>query len=206
MRISTQNNQFVFNFPIDFIDLRIEERYLLIFEKNMIQYESVIDYLNSTIKEIVFPSVQYTQSEQTLRRGKVVGWKDAKSVFDNFTNELDITFRSVDSSLNYFIMLDVLNEFILNNDKEYIPYFQLHILDKDGDTMFTVTFEEILLKSLSENRFSYNLTDISEKTFSVTFRYNFIKIDYMISDKTPIQPTPIIDIPINQVDDRYIQR
>lgn len=197
MRISSQNSQFIFNFPVDFIDPLLYEQFQKLMDKNFIPYDSVIDYINSTIKEIVFPSVNFETREQTLRRGKVVGWKDSKSVFDTFTNELDITFRSVDSWLNYFMLLEILIEFYLNNEKKQIPMFTLQILDKDGNLIYTIIFEEVLLKSIGEIRLSYQQYDVSEKTFSVTFRYNFIDIRWELDDDDIKTSKSIFDIPIN---------
>lgn len=197
MRISAQNNQFIFNLPIDFIEPYLYEQFQKLLEKNFIPYDSVIDYINSTIKEVVFPSASFENKEQRLRRGKVVGWKDSKSVFDTFTNELDITFRAVDSYLNYFILLQVLVEFYLNNDKEQIPMFNLEILDKDGNLIYTIIFEEILLKSIGELRLGYQMYDIGEKTFTITFRYNFIDIRWELNDDDLETSKSIFDIPIN---------
>jgi hypothetical protein len=198
MRLSSQNNQFIFNYPNDFIPKEIEERMLLFMEKNFIPYDSVLDFINSTIKEITFPSIQFNTSTQTLKRGKEVHFKNAGSVYDNFTRELDITFRSVDSHINYFMLFEILNEYYLNNKTPYIPIFNLDILDKNGDIVYTIVFREVLLKSESELRLSYHVTDISEKTFSITFLFNFIDIYWKISDEPNTPEKNIFDIPISE--------
>lgn len=192
MRISAQSNQFIFNLPIDFIEPYLYDQFQKLMDKNFVPYDSVVEYLSSTIKEIVFPSSSYENKEQVLRRGKVVAWKDSKSVFDTFTNEIDITFRSVDSYINYFMLLQILVEFYLNNKKEQIPMFNIQILDKDGSLIYTIIFDEVLLKSIGELRLGYQMYDIGEKTFTITFRYNFLDIRWEIDgDKS------IFDIPID---------
>ena len=196
MRIGSANNAFVFNFPVDFIEPYLYEQFEKLMLKNFIPYDSVIDYINSTIKEVVFPSAAFENKEQHLKRGKVVGWKDSKSVFDTFTNELDISFRSVDSYTNYFILLQILVEFYLNNDKQQIPMFSLEILDKDGNLIYTIIFEEILLKSIGELRLGYQQYDTSEKLFTITFRYNFIDIRWELNDDDVETSKSIFDIPI----------
>jgi hypothetical protein len=198
MRLSSQNNQFVFLFPSDFIPTETEERMLLFMEKNFIPYDSVLDYINSTIKEITFPSIQFNTVQQRLKRGKEIHFKDATSIFDNFTRELDMTFRSVDSHINYFMLLEIVTEYILNNDKEYIPILNLDIIDKYGDVIYTIVFREVLLKSLSENRLSYNVMDISEKPFTITFLYNFIDIYWKVGDQSTKVEKNIFDIPIKE--------
>ena len=50
MRLSSQGSQFIFNLPSDFLPTEIVNTYKPVLEKNWVQYESVIDYINSTIK------------------------------------------------------------------------------------------------------------------------------------------------------------
>jgi hypothetical protein len=51
MRLSSQASQFIFNLPSDFLPPETIDSYGPILEKNWIQYEDVIAYLNSTIKQ-----------------------------------------------------------------------------------------------------------------------------------------------------------
>ena len=197
MRLNSTNNKFIFNFPVDFIEPWLYEQLQNVMDKNFIPYETVLEYINSTIKEIVFPSISYDNVEQTLKRGKVVAWKAAKNVQDTFTNEIDITFRSVDSNMNYFILVQLLTEFYLNNKKESVSDFSIDILDKNGDKIYTILFTEVLLKSISESRMGYQMYELSEKTFSVTFRYNWINIYYELDDDDTKTNKSIYDIPID---------
>lgn len=184
MRISSQNSQFQWSLPQDFIEEWLEKQFKVLLEKNLMPYDSPIDYLNSTIKEISMPGLTFEFKEQTLRYGKRFSHKDTKSIFDTFNNELDITFRSVDGHLNYFMMHQLLVECYLNTRKHHIPFFLVRILDKDGDLIYTIVFKDVLLKSLSEVRLSYHLQDISEKTFTVTFRYNFIDVQWCLDQNS----------------------
>lgn len=198
MRISSQNNQFVFQFPVDFIPKYLYEKFQLWLENMRMPYDNALDYLNATIKEIVFPSVTYENVTQRLYGGKTVDMKSAKNVFDTYQHELDITFRSVDSNTNYFMMQEVLNEFYLNTRKPYIPYFCLSILDKDGDLIYTVQFKNILLKSQGENRFQYQKQDFGENTFSITFAYNYLDIIWELRRSPKEEGTSIFDLPLGQ--------
>jgi len=197
MRLNSTNNKFIFNFPVDFIEPWLYKQLQNIMDKNFIPYETVLEYINSTIKEIVFPSISYDNVEQTIRYGKNVAFKPSKNVHDTFTNEIDITFRSVDSNMNYFILIQVLTEFYLNNKKAAVSDFSIDILDHHGDKIYTVLFEEVLLKSIGESRMGYQMYDISEKTFSITFRYNWIKVLYELEDDDVNTNKSIYDIPID---------
>ena len=197
MRLTAQNNQFRFHFPSDFIDKNLQLQFNILMDKNYIPYDDVVAYLNSTIKEIVFPGMQFNNVEQTIKRGKKIRYKESQSIFDKHTPEIDITFRAVDSYLNYFILQQVLIEFYLNVGKHNIPMLLLEILDKDGDLIYLVIFKNVFLKSQSEIRLGYQQQDISERNFSVTFQYNFIDIRWELKNNINDQDKTIFDIPIN---------
>ena len=79
MRLSSQNSQFVFNLPADFLPTEILETYTPILEKNWIQYENIIDYINSTIKSVNFPGLNFDMPKQIMMRGKERQFKPSKN-------------------------------------------------------------------------------------------------------------------------------
>ena len=182
MRLNSQSNQFLFQYPSDFISTEVNDRLKRYMDKNWIPYQDPISYINSTIKEIVFPSVSYEGSEQTHMKGKKIEYKPATNIHDTYTSSLDITMRSVDSHTNYFMMQQIFAEYYNNTRKYYLPWMNLFVLDKDGDFLYSVIFRESLLKSLSEVRMMYQSMDVTEQTFSVTFKFNFIDIYWELSD------------------------
>lgn len=182
MRISSQNNQFLFNFPSDFLATETEEKLKRYMDKNWIPYTDPMSYLSSTIKEIVFPSITYEGSEQTHMKGKKIEYKPTVNIYDTYNNTLDITLRSIDSHTNYFMLQQIFAEYYNNTRKYYLPWLNLFILDKDGDFLYSVIFRSALLKSLSEQRLSYQSMDVAEQTFSVTFKFNFMDVYWELSD------------------------
>lgn len=182
MRLSSTSNQFLFNFPTDFIATEVDDRLKRYMDKNWIPYIDTMAYLNSTIKEIVFPSISYEGSEQIYRFGKKIEYKPATNIYDTYTNTLDITLRSVDSQANYFMLQQIFAEYYNNTRKYYLPWLNLYILDKDGDFLYSVVFRSVILKSLSEVRLMYQSMDVSEQTFTITFKYNFMDVYWELSD------------------------
>lgn len=182
MRISSASNQFLFQFPTDFIAKEVDEKLKKYMEKNWIPYIDPISYFNSTIKEIVFPSISYEGSEQILKFGKKIEYKPATNIYDTYANTLDITLRSVDSHTNYFMTQQIFAEYYNNTRKYYLPWLNLFILDKDGDFLYSVVFRSALLKSLSEVRLMYQSIDVSEQTFTITFKYNFMDVYWDLND------------------------
>ena len=194
MRINSQNNQFVFHLPQSYITKDIEDKFQILMDKNFVQYNDTMDYLNSTIKDMVFPSVSYERATQTKYHGKKIQWREAGNVADKFQGEIDVTYRSVDSHLNYFLLLEICNRFYLQDNPNYMPTLSIKILDKDGDVIYIILLKDVVIASLSELRLAYNATDFSEQTFSLQLAYNYIDIRWSIN-RDEIKEESIFDLP-----------
>jgi len=199
MRISSQNSQFIFQLPVDFISIRLYQKFQKFLDSNHVQYDDVLSYLSSTIKEIVFPSISYENVEQRIKYGKKMPWRSSINVHDTFQQELDITFRSVDSHTNYFMLIEILQEAYQTALRPWIPYLTLHILDKNGDLIYTIIFKNNLLKTLSELRLTYQNQDFSEKQFSITFRFSYLDIIYEIKEDIYEESKSIFDLPLLEI-------
>ena len=186
MRLSSQSSQFVFNLPQDFLKTETINTYQPILEKNWVQYENVIDYLNSTIKSVNFPGLSFDMPKQILMRGKERQFKPAKNVQDiATTHELTITFRSVDSDLNYWLMFDILTKHYLDVENSFLNPFTITCVDIHRDALYVIRCYEIILKSLSENTFNYSQQKISSKDFTMAFHFNFYDIEFLL-DKSKV--------------------
>jgi hypothetical protein len=190
MNLSSLSSQFVFNLPPDFVSQKVKEKYKKMLRKNHIPYDDVLDYLNSTITEVVFPSMSYITPEQTMYHGKQIQWKGAQNVYDTFVRELDIVFDSVNSHLNYFILVDILVEEYLDTDNNYSPDLSVTILDKHGDAIYDVLFRSVNIKSLSETRLNFSDQVVDQKTFTMSFIYNYIDIKYNLDGEDIITDGP----------------
>ena len=181
MRLSSQGSQFIFNLPSDFLKQEIINTYTPILEKNWVQYENVIDYINSTIKSVNFPGIGFDMPKQTNMRGKERQFKPAKNVQDiTSTHELTVTFRSVDSDLNYWLMFDILTKHYLDVDNAWVNPFTITCVDIHRDAIYVIRFYEIILKGLSENTFNYSQQKVNAKEFTLTFHFNFYDIEFLL--------------------------
>jgi hypothetical protein len=182
MRLSSQGSQFIFNLPSDFIKQEIIETYTPILEKNWVQYENVIDYVNSTIKSVNFPGVGIDMPKQTNMRGKERQFKPAKNVQDiTSTHDLTVTFRSVDSDLNYWLVFDILTKHYLDVDNAWVNPFTITCVDIHRDAIYVIRFYEIILKGLSDNTFNYSQQKVNSKEFTMTFHFNFYDIEFLLN-------------------------
>jgi hypothetical protein len=186
MRLSSQGSQFIFNLPSDFIKQEVINTYTPILEKNWVQYENVIDYINSTIKSVNFPGISFDMPKQINMRGKERQFKPAKNIQDiTSTHDLTVTFRSVDSDLNYWLVFDILSKHYLDVENAWVNPFTISCVDIHRDAIYVIRFYEIILKGLSENTFNYSQQKVNAKEFSMNFHFNFYDIEFLL-DKSKV--------------------
>jgi len=186
MRLNSQSSQFIFNLPSDFLPSEILETYKPILEKNWIQYENIIDYLNSTIKSVNFPGISFDMPKQILIRGKERQFKPAKNIQDiTTTHDLTLTFRSVDSDLNYWLMFDIISKHYLDTENSFIYPFTITCVDIHRDAIYVIRFYEIILKGLSDQDFNYSQQKVNAQDFTLTFHFNFYDIEFVL-DKSKV--------------------
>ena len=188
MRLSSQASQFIFNLPSDFLPAETINSYAPILEKNWIQYEDVIAYLNSTIKSVNFPGIGFDMPKQITMRGKERQFKPAKNIQDiTTTHDLTITFRSVDSDLNYWLMFDIISKHYLDVENSFVNPFTITCVDIHRDAIYLIRFYEIILKSLSDNTFNYSLQKVQSKDFTISFHFNFYDIEFLLNKSKVIE-------------------
>ena len=182
MRLSSSPSSFEFSLPSDFLPTEIIDKYTPLLSKNFVQYNNVIDYLNSTIKSVTFPGLSYETPEQKLKYGKKRAYRSSIPAGDLFTtHELPVVFRSVDSDLNYMLCMDIFFKHYLDQENIYIKPFILTCVDIWRDAIYTIHFTEIMGVSLSDNTFDYSQQKTNAKEFTLTFKFNFINIEFLLN-------------------------
>lgn len=193
MRLFSQSSQFVFNLPSDLVPEELVDKYTKLLEKSHSPYETPIDYLNHAIKTINFPGLTMNLVNQTLRHGKKVDYRPATNVNDIVTSrELQITFGSKDSDLNYWMLSDIILKYYLKPDI-YSKPLMIKCLDVYRDVIYTITFNEVILSGISDNLFSYSNQKVSNKEFTVTANFNFIDVIFEVDGSKTMQLDRIIE-------------
>lgn len=206
MRLSSQSSQFIFNLPSDFIKPELIESYKPILEKNWVQYENIIDYINSTIKSINFPGITFDLPKQVLMRGKERNFKPAKNVQDiTTTHDLTITFRSVDSDLNYWLLFDLITKHYLDLENSFVNPLTITCVDIHRDAIYVIRFYEIIIKTLQDNTFNYSQQKVTTKDFTMTFHFNFYDIEFLYNKAKVLEDISIPTIINNNIiGDNYL--
>ena len=188
MRLSSQSSQFIFNLPSTFLPTEVLDTYTPILEKNWVQYENVIDYINSTIKSVNFPGISFDMPMQIRMRGKERNFKPSNNIQDiTTTRELEVTFRSVDSDLNYWLLFDIISKHYLDVENAFLDPFTITCVDIHRDAIYVIKFYEIILKSLSDNDFNYSQQKVSAKEFTMTFNFNFYDIEFLLNQSKVLE-------------------
>jgi hypothetical protein len=74
-------------------------------------------------------------------------------------------------------MFDLFRAFYdLNNKEEFLTDINLTFLDHTGFEFITIDFHQILLTNLSELELNYSSNTAEFRTFTATYRYNYINI------------------------------
>jgi hypothetical protein len=186
MNLTTLNNQFHFNLPLDFIPAKYEERYMKLLGDKRKIYASVLDYLNSTIQGITFPGIAFpTVSNPQILMRKQIKWKTVGNIYDLFDKTITVTFLNVDSNVNYIIFMDILMNHYLNVEKPYDAPLIITVIDQNRNALYHIQFRDVIWTGVSPTEFAFNDQTVQTKNFTLTFEYNFIDFEY-VADKIDI--------------------
>ena len=120
--------------------------------------------------------------KQITMRGKERQFKPSKNPQDIVTtHELTVTFRSVDSDLNYWLLFDILSKHYLDTENQWLNPFTITCVDIHRDAIYVIRFYELILKGLQDNTFNYAQQKIQAKDFTMNFHFNFYDIEFLLN-------------------------
>lgn len=177
MLINSRQNSFFFQFPKGFFSKSLEDKYMGYVKRMPIPYETLRDFMNSTIQQISFPSFQAIDNvEQTRPGGFTQRYKSATNIQNLLRRDFTVTFKMGEGFINYWIMYDcIVDALKFDNPEQYLPDMNLRLLDNNGVVMATVTFQQSIFSSLSEVQLNYSSTTPAFSTFTVGFKCNYIQ-------------------------------
>lgn len=135
-----------------------------------------------------FPGVSFDMPKRIETRGKERYLKPARNIQDiTTTHELTVTFRSVDSDLNYWLMFDILSKHYLDTDNAFLEPFSITCVDIHRDGIYKINFFEIILKSISDNTFNYSSQKVNAKDFTIGFHFNFYDVEFLLNESKVLE-------------------
>lgn len=179
MFLNARANSFYFQFPKNFFTPAVIAEYEKYYKNLPIPYDTIGDFMNSTIQSISFPSMQIPLVEQVRPLGKIQNYKSSQNIQDMFTRDFTITFKLVDGFFNYWIMLANIIDFLdfkNTTDKNFKDYLILRLLDTKGNIVTSIFFKQVLITSMTEFNLSYSSNNPTFTTFTVGFKFNLMDI------------------------------
>lgn len=177
--LTSNGDNFIFNLPTDFIPKSLEDRYKIHLKNYRKPYASVLDYINSSIKDINLPGMNAPTVEQTEFYSKKRTFRGSASPYDIYTRDFNITFKSVDFHVNYFIIADAFHYHYAKTGKPFIEPFTVIVVDFERREQYRIYVKEVIIKSLSDLRLANNDKGVEEKDFTLSLTFNYIDIEYM---------------------------
>jgi len=172
MLLNVRQNGFIITFPPTYFSNKVKEKYKKYYQSLILPYDTIEDFMSSTIQSIDFPGWTMTLAQQTRPLGKRQEYKSSIPVIDNFTREFTITFKMTDAYLNYFIFLENSLEFLdFDNKKQVYDPIRLSLMDNQGYLVASIIFVDPLLKGQDGFKLSYSSNTPDFKTFQAKFQY-----------------------------------
>ena len=182
MILNARNNGFVFLFPPDFFSDEIKEKYKKYYQNLILPYDTIEDFMSSTIQQVEFPGWDMPLAQQTRTLGKRQEYKGSKPIEDVFKREFTITFKMTDAFLNYWIFLDnALNYIDFDNREPTFSPMSLSMVDNQGYLVSSIKFNRPILKGQDALKFSYSSVTPEFRTFNARFQYLDFDLDIQFS-------------------------
>ena len=178
MILNVRQNGFVFLFPPNFFSDEIKEKYKKYYQSLILPYDTIDEFMSSTIQQVNFPSWDMQLQQQTRIKGKKQEYKASLPVEDYFQREFTITFKMTDAFINYFIFLDnALNYLDFSTREQTLEPMRLMLLNNEGYAVSSVVFKEPILMGQDGIKFSYSSVTPEFNTFTAKFKYFKLDIE-----------------------------
>lgn len=178
MILNARQNGFIFNFPKGFIYPEVVQKYEGYIKRMPIPYDTINDFINSTIQSVNFPTLRTVDTVDQIRPGGFKQtYKSATTLQNLIQRDFTITFKLGEGFINYWVIYENIIKFLdFQNSEQYLPDFRLLLLDNDGIIMASVLLQQPVITSLSEIQLNYSSTTPQFQTFSVGFHCNYVNV------------------------------
>jgi len=179
MIINSRSSNFLFTFPKGFFCKAVIDKYEHYVKRNYLPYDTLEHFMAAQIQSVTFPTLSMDPVQQTRYLGKKQEYKNSVPISDLFTRDLQVTFKSLDGYINYWIFLDNALEYLsFENKIQYFDDLQMRFLDQEGHVVLTTQYKGTYFKGLTEVTLSYSDNNPDFKTFTASF--GFFKMDVFI--------------------------
>lgn len=202
MILSARQNGFLISFPDTFFSKAISKKYEKYYNSLIMPYETIEDFMASTIQSVTFNGFTVPMVSQVRPLGKMQEFHSAKPIAEMFERKFTIKFKLSDAYLNYFIFLDNALNYLDQGNLEptnlrrslsgvgkqsvvdpqgiTLDPIRLTLLNNEGYAVSSIVFNHPILSGMTNISLSYNENAPKFNTFEVSFQfYNFdIALDF----------------------------
>ena len=130
MILNARQNGFIFNFPKGFVVDSVVNKYEKYVKRMPIPYDTVNDFINSTIQQVNFPTLRTIDTAEQIRPGGFKQtYKSATTLQNLIQRDFTVTFKLGEGFINYWILYENIIKFldfqILNNIYKTLDYYYL---------------------------------------------------------------------------------
>jgi len=178
MLLNQRQNSFILSFPPTFFSGEVKEKYKKYYQSLILSYDSINDFMSSTIQSVDFPGWSMDPAQQIRILGKQQDYKNSKQVEDLFERSFTVTFKLTDAYLNYFIFLENSLEYLdFSNPTKTFDPIRLSLLDNQGYLVASIIFNKPILTGLDGFKLSYSTNTPDFKVFTAKFKYFDFGVD-----------------------------
>lgn len=190
MYLDSRHSSFILLFPPTFYDSELKTRYKSYVKQMLLPYETLDDFMSSTVQQISFPGWDMTMPQQTRKYGKEQDFKNAKPVEDLIEREMTVTFHIVDGFVNYFIFLDNAIRYLdFRNRTQYFDVMRLGWLSREGHLLGYMDMKMVVLHGMGGFKMSYAAQAQEFNTFDAKFKFNDWDLVSLVEDFKPVPIT-----------------
>lgn len=191
-----------FYLPKTFIPQEVEEKYNKYIQSDAYTIKTSIDYLNESIQGITMPGLNgltITQeqhgSNNITRTDKIskrintepkreINYLSSGNPVEKIDKEFKVTFRMNQGLLNYFMLYETAFYYACKEFRgkpENVMYIE--ILSEEGVVIAKVKFIDVYMEGIDGVDFNYSKVEREANTFDVTFKFNNIDFEYLITSE-----------------------
>jgi len=181
--LNAKLSQFVVWLPKDFFYPEIRERWTPVVKRLKLQYQSLEDYINSTVQTVTFPEVilNPVSQPQTMFQIKYRGGKELEPILDK---NLTIIFKLTEGFITYWMLFDQIELFQMYSERQpFWPSMYVSFLDHHGFELMAFEFQKIVPLALSQFNVSYATVAAEFNTFALNLSYNRYKISRRLTNE-----------------------
>lgn len=180
--INPIRSNYILRLPQGWLYKSIKDKYDFILKRLPIPYNTLEDYISSSITKFTLRGAGFEPVEQRLYEDPVK-WKSGFNYKNILDRVISIEFKIYEHFWNYLIMYDQFIEYLdYDNKEEFMPDLIMFLLDHTGHAIYKIHYKQLVYKSISDLDLDYSIHESGFTTFTCEFNYNYFEMKEMIED------------------------